>query len=109
MSTIDYTTNFFGRLWVSGLGYQIEHHLFPSICHVHLHELSKMVRDFCAREGYPYRSYSWSEALVKMVQSFQVAKPVSDLQSCRLHQPEGEVDVANLAQREAPLHPSATA
>jgi len=31
--------------YVGGLNYQIEHHLFPNICHVHYKKLSKIVRE----------------------------------------------------------------
>ena len=31
--------------FVGGLNHQIEHHLFPMICHVHYKELSKIVKD----------------------------------------------------------------
>ena len=30
-----------------GINYQIEHHLFPSICHVHYPKISKIVKDTC--------------------------------------------------------------
>lgn len=31
--------------YVGGLNYQIEHHLFPNICHVHYKKISKIVRE----------------------------------------------------------------
>ena len=30
--------------YVGGLNYQVEHHLFPNICHVHYSKLSKIVK-----------------------------------------------------------------
>jgi linoleoyl-CoA desaturase len=82
-STVNFTTGALGRFWISGLGNQIEHHLFPNICHVHLPRLSAMVQAFCEREGYPYRSFTWAESLRKMFQAFKSPKSASDLQSCR--------------------------
>lgn len=43
--------------FVGGLNYQIEHHLFPNICHVHYRKLSKIVRATAEEFDVPYRSY----------------------------------------------------
>ncbi|NBX87488.1 MAG: acyl-CoA desaturase [Bacteroidetes bacterium] len=40
-----------------GLNYQIEHHLFPTVCHVHYPEISKIVRQTCAEFNLPYKSH----------------------------------------------------
>lgn len=40
--------------YVGGLNFQIEHHLFPNICHVHYKELSKIVKKTADEFGYPY-------------------------------------------------------
>jgi linoleoyl-CoA desaturase len=42
---------------VGGLNYQIEHHLFPRICHVHYRHLSPIVEQVAAKHGVPYHSY----------------------------------------------------
>lgn len=42
---------------VGGLNFQIEHHLFPKISHVHYPELSKIVRQTCREFGLPYNEY----------------------------------------------------
>ncbi|MEM9921180.1 MAG: acyl-CoA desaturase [Bacteroidota bacterium] len=42
--------------YAGGLNYQIEHHLFPTICHVHYKELSKIVRQTAEEFGIPYHS-----------------------------------------------------
>lgn len=45
-------------LWVTGgLNYQIEHHLFPNISHIHYPALSKIVREICAEYQLPYVEY----------------------------------------------------
>ena len=41
--------------WLSGgLNYQIEHHLFPNICHVHYPKLSKIVKKLARKYDMPY-------------------------------------------------------
>jgi linoleoyl-CoA desaturase len=40
--------------WVGGLNFQIEHHLFPKISHVHYPEISKIIRSACNEFGIPY-------------------------------------------------------
>lgn len=44
--------------YVGGLNYQIEHHLFPNICHVHYKKISEIVRDTAFEYNLPYYSYS---------------------------------------------------
>jgi linoleoyl-CoA desaturase len=43
--------------YVGGLNYQVEHHLFPNICHVHYPKLSKIVRETASEFNLPYHSY----------------------------------------------------
>lgn len=43
--------------YVGGLNYQIEHHLFPNICHVHYRKISSIVRDTAFEYNLPYHSY----------------------------------------------------
>jgi linoleoyl-CoA desaturase len=56
------TTNNFARgnrllsWYVGGLNYQIEHHLFPRVCHIHYRQLSPIVESLAARHGVPYHS-----------------------------------------------------
>jgi linoleoyl-CoA desaturase len=40
--------------FIGGLNYQIEHHLFPNICHVHYKKLSKIVKKTADEYGVPY-------------------------------------------------------
>lgn len=40
--------------YVGGLNYQIEHHLFPNICHIHYKEISKIVKNATSEFGLPY-------------------------------------------------------
>ena len=53
------TANFAnGSRWftwlVGGLNHQIEHHLFPNICHIHYRKISKIVRETAHEFGVPY-------------------------------------------------------
>lgn len=43
--------------FVGGLNYQIEHHLFPRIAHIHYPALSKIVQEHCQKFGLPYHSF----------------------------------------------------
>lgn len=40
--------------YVGGLNYQVEHHLFPNICHVHYPQVSKIVEETAAEFDVPY-------------------------------------------------------
>lgn len=44
--------------FVGGLNYQIEHHLFPKVSHVHYPAISHIVREHCEKFGLPYHSYN---------------------------------------------------
>lgn len=41
---------------LGGLNYQVEHHLFPGICHVHYPALSRIVEETARRHGLPYHA-----------------------------------------------------
>jgi linoleoyl-CoA desaturase len=43
--------------FVGGLNFQIEHHLFPRVSHVHYPELSKIVKSTCEKYGVKYTDY----------------------------------------------------
>ena len=63
--TVNFRTGLIGGLACNGVGYQIEHHLFPGLCHVHYSKAAPLVREFCERNGYPYRTLGWGEAILK--------------------------------------------
>lgn len=42
--------------YVGGLNYQVEHHLFPNICHVHYREIAKIVEQTTKEFNLPYKS-----------------------------------------------------
>lgn len=43
--------------YAGGLNHQIEHHLFPTICHIHYHRISKIVRETAKEFNLPYNYY----------------------------------------------------
>lgn len=50
--------------FVGGLNYQIEHHLFPRVSHIHYPAISKIVQEKCTKFNLPYNQYTtMSEAL----------------------------------------------
>jgi len=52
-SNFAYNSRFFSW-FIGGLNFQIEHHLFPNICHVHYRDLSKIVKETANEFGVPY-------------------------------------------------------
>ncbi|HWL93215.1 MAG TPA: fatty acid desaturase, partial [Phycisphaerae bacterium] len=41
---------------VGGLNFQIEHHLFPQICHIHYPKLAVLVEETCVEFGLKYKA-----------------------------------------------------
>jgi len=39
---------------IGGLNFQVEHHLFPGICHVHYHKIADLVKTTAEKYGLPY-------------------------------------------------------
>lgn len=64
-TTVNFRTGIIGRMICSGLEYQVEHHLFPNLCHFYYPQVSVIVERFCHEQGLPYRSYGWGHALWK--------------------------------------------
>ena len=55
LTTTDFAPKSFIFSWyIGGLNYQIEHHLFPNICHVHYKKLSELVKQTAKEHGIPY-------------------------------------------------------
>jgi len=48
-----------------GMNYQIEHHLFPAVSHVHYPQIAKIVQTTCAEFGVKYVTHSWLTAMWK--------------------------------------------
>lgn len=43
--------------FIGALNYQIEHHLFPNICHVHYRDLAKIVKETAKEYNVPYHEH----------------------------------------------------
>ncbi|WP_168210879.1 fatty acid desaturase family protein [Persicimonas caeni] len=57
MTTVDFAQkNPLITWYVGGLNYQVEHHLFPRISHIHYPKLAEIVRETCEEFGVPYHA-----------------------------------------------------
>ena len=78
--TLDYDRNSRIRTWFfGGLNYHIEHHLFPSICHINYPGISKIVEETCREFGVKYgehRSF-WSGLAEHYRWLRQMGRPVT--------------------------------
>lgn len=53
---------------VGGLNYQIEHHLFPKVSHIHYSEIRRIIKQACQEYGVPYIEYpKMTQAIVSHV------------------------------------------
>ena len=52
------------QLW-GGMNYQIEHHLFPSVSHMHYAAISPIVEKTCQEFDVPYVRHSWFKAIFR--------------------------------------------
>lgn len=62
-STVDFAPSSRVLTWyLGGLNFQIEHHLFSRVCHVHYPTLAPRVREVCERHGVEYQVHAsvWS-------------------------------------------------
>jgi linoleoyl-CoA desaturase len=56
MTTVDFAPRSKVVSWiVGGLNYQVEHHLFPRLCHMHYPKIAPIVARVCHRHGLPYK------------------------------------------------------
>jgi linoleoyl-CoA desaturase len=57
-TTVDFARgNRFLSWYLGGLNFQVEHHLFPRICHVHYPQVSRIVEKVCKEFGVQYNSH----------------------------------------------------
>jgi linoleoyl-CoA desaturase len=57
-TTVDFARSSRVAAWLlGGLNFQIEHHLFPRICHINYPAISKLVEDTCREFGVRYREH----------------------------------------------------
>ena len=58
--------------FVGGLNYQVEHHLFPRVSHIHYPAISNLVAQACKKYNLPYNQYGTMSAAV--VSHFRMMK-----------------------------------
>ncbi|HKJ41495.1 MAG TPA: acyl-CoA desaturase [Sunxiuqinia sp.] len=55
LTTSDYAPkNRLFSWFIGGLNYQVEHHLFPAICHIHYRKISEVVKETAEKYNLPY-------------------------------------------------------
>ena len=62
-TTVDFAPKSRILAWyMGGLNFQIEHHLFTKVCHVHYPHIASIVRDVCQKHGVDYQAHPslWS-------------------------------------------------
>lgn len=58
-TTADFATSSKVVTWcLGGLNFQVEHHLFPRISHIHYPQLHKVVTEICSKENVEHREYT---------------------------------------------------
>lgn len=58
--------------YVGGLNFQVEHHLFPTICHVHYPEIAPIVKETAEEFGIPYlENETFGEALISHINTLK--------------------------------------
>ncbi|MBZ5858515.1 fatty acid desaturase family protein [Flavihumibacter profundi] len=68
--------NIFVNWYVGGLNYQVEHHLFPRISHVHYPAISKIVQSTCQEFNLPYHTYPTMTS--SMISHFRMMKSLGE-------------------------------
>jgi linoleoyl-CoA desaturase len=81
-TTVDFARgNRFLCWFLGGLNFQVEHHLFSRICHVHYPELSKVVEEACKEFGVKYAAHQsfWSAVVSHYRWLVRMGKPVANV------------------------------
>jgi linoleoyl-CoA desaturase len=56
--------NKFISWYVGGLNYQVEHHLFPRISHIHYPAINRIVKQTCAQFNIGYNEFPTMQAAI---------------------------------------------
>jgi linoleoyl-CoA desaturase len=78
-TTVDFARRSRIATWLlGGLNFQVEHHLFPRICHVNYPAVSKIVEQTCREFGVRYRFHRsfWSGVVAHYRWLYRLGKPV---------------------------------
>ncbi|MFB6258101.1 MAG: fatty acid desaturase [Flavobacteriales bacterium] len=57
--------NRFINWFVGGLNFQVEHHLFPTVCHVHYPQIAPIVKETAEEYGIPYMEHLTLSAAIR--------------------------------------------
>ncbi len=65
-TTVDFAPKSRWLTWyLGGLNYQVEHHLFPKVCHLHYPAIATIVEAVCRERGAPYYSFPTFRAALR--------------------------------------------
>ncbi|MBL0355964.1 MAG: acyl-CoA desaturase [Chitinophagaceae bacterium] len=74
--------------FVGGLNYQVEHHLFPKVSHIHYPAISKIVMEKCKEFDLPYNKY---DTMMEAVAShFRIMKRLGQSQVVQKKKPHAQ-------------------
>jgi linoleoyl-CoA desaturase len=77
-TTLNIRSGMYGRFLLSGLDYQIEHHLFPGVSYHNLPKVSELVREYCDHHGYPHQTFGMLKAALGTIFIFYQPKQLLD-------------------------------
>ena len=80
-TTVNFSRNSKIISWfVGGLNYQVEHHLFPNICHVHYPKISPIVKQTAEEFGIPYlENNSFTDAILSHIRALRKFGKIPDI------------------------------
>ena len=65
-TTVDFARRNRALSWfIGGLNFQVEHHLFPRICHLHYPKISRIVEKACRNAGIHYYAFPTLPAAIR--------------------------------------------
>lgn len=86
-------SNWFLNWYLGGLNFQVEHHLFPDVCHVHYQKLADIVKETVTKKGLPYHEHA---SLLDAIRShYRMLKSLSVKQNTTSHAVAGPCGVRN--------------
>ena len=80
-TTVDFAPRSRVLTWyLGGLNFQVEHHLFPRICHLHYPALAAITRAVCDEHGVTHRSHDtfWSALRSHVEFLKRMGRPLTD-------------------------------
>lgn len=67
---------------IGGLNFQVEHHLFPNICHIHYREISNIVKEVAQEYGIPYFTHNTFASAIR--QHYKMLKQLGKMEMATL-------------------------